>query len=153
MKKFKNFRKKLKTRKILMSVGLSWKLVFGQAGVGYAQPYIFNYKSRVVQEKVILNQPHEALKSTLEIHCGDLGKLSSPGSRAKADARRNAQAGKYSSKSSVIPGANAFVPQTPWKSFRIWQGGWTTKSHSHRIDTKCWVREKRSIIQLYRYYA
>ena len=111
MQKFKNFLKKLKTRKILMSVGLSWKLVFGQAGVGYAQPYIFNYKSRVVQEKVILNQPHEALKSTLEICCGDLGKLSSLGSRAKADARRNAQAGKYSSKSSVIPGANAFVPQ------------------------------------------
>ena len=70
-----------------MSVGLSWKLIFGQAGVGYAQPYIFNSKSRVVQEKVILNQPHEALKSTLEIRCGDLGKLSSPGSRAKADAR------------------------------------------------------------------
>ena len=68
-----------------MSVGLSWKLVFGQAGVGYAQPYIFNSKSQVVPEKVILNQLHEALKSTLEIRCGDLGKLSSPGSRAKND--------------------------------------------------------------------
>ena len=35
-----------------MSVGLSWKLVFGQADVGYAQSYIFNSKSRVVQEKI-----------------------------------------------------------------------------------------------------
>ena len=75
---------KLKKRKILMSVGLSWKLVFGQAGVSYAQPYIFNSKSRVVQEKVILNQPHEALKSTLEIRCGDLGKLSSSGFTSKS---------------------------------------------------------------------
>ena len=52
MQKFKNFLKKLKKRKILMSVGLSWKLVFGQADVGYAQSYIFNSKSRVVQEKI-----------------------------------------------------------------------------------------------------
>lgn len=32
----------------------------------------------------------------------------------KADARRNAQAGKYRSGSSFIPGANGFVPQQPY---------------------------------------
>ena len=58
------------------------------------------------------NQPSEALKSALEIRSGDLGKGSSPGSRAKADARRNAQAGKFSSDSTIIPGADGFVPQT-----------------------------------------
>ena len=57
------------------------------------------------------NQPFEALKSALEIRSGDLGKGSSPGSRAKADARRNAQAGKFSSGSTIIPGADGFVPQ------------------------------------------
>ena len=36
------------------------------------------------------NQPSEALKSALEIRSGDLGKGSSPGSRAKVDGRRNA---------------------------------------------------------------
>lgn len=55
------------------------------------------------------NQPPEVLKSALEIRSGDLGKGSSPGSRAKADARRNAL--KYNSGSSLIPGANGFVPQ------------------------------------------
>jgi hypothetical protein len=144
--KFKDFLKKLKSKKreILMSGGLAWKLVFGQANVVSAQQYIFNSKSPVVQEKVILNQeeesnsfdasynsgktiqtgsgyvikiqnqqnqPPEALKSALEIRSGDLGKGSSPGSRAKADARRNAQAGKFSSGSSIIPGANGFLPQ------------------------------------------
>ena len=60
------------------------------------------------------NQPSEALKSALEIRSGDLGKGSSPGSRAKADARRNAQAGKFSSGSTIIPGADGFVPQTTY---------------------------------------
>ena len=60
------------------------------------------------------NQPSEALKSALEIRSGDLGKGSSPGSRAKADARRNAQAGKISSGSTIIPGADGFVPQTTY---------------------------------------
>ena len=60
------------------------------------------------------NQPSEALKSALEIRSGDLGKGSSPGSRAKADAHRNAQAGKFSSGSTLIPGADGFVPQTTY---------------------------------------
>ena len=60
------------------------------------------------------NKPSEALKSALEIRGGDLGKGSSPGSRAKADARRNAKAGKYSSGSTVIPGADALVPQNTY---------------------------------------
>lgn len=60
------------------------------------------------------NKPSEALKSTLEIRSGDLGKGSSPGSRAKADARRNAKAGKYSSGSTIIPGADALVPQNTY---------------------------------------
>lgn len=51
------------------------------------------------------------MKPALEIRSGDLGKGSSPGSRAKADARRNAQVGKHYSGNSLIPGANGFVPQ------------------------------------------
>ena len=54
------------------------------------------------------------MKSVLEIRSGDLGKGSSPGSRAKADAHRNVQAGKFSSGSTIIPGANGFVPQTTY---------------------------------------
>ena len=54
------------------------------------------------------------MKSALEIRSGDLGKGSSPGSRAKADARRNAQAGKFSSGSTIIPGADGFVPQNTY---------------------------------------
>lgn len=60
------------------------------------------------------NQPSEALKSALEMRSGDLGKGSSPGSRAKADARRNAQAVKFSSGSTIIPGADGFLPQTTY---------------------------------------
>lgn len=52
----------------------------------------------------------EYSKFALEIRSGELGK-SDPGPRAKADARRNAQAGKSSLDSTVIPGANGFVPQ------------------------------------------
>ena len=60
---------------------------------------------------LIGNQPiSEGSKSALIIRSGDLGK-SGPGARAKADARRNAKAGKFSSGSTVIPGANGFVPQ------------------------------------------
>jgi hypothetical protein len=55
-------------------------------------------------------QPSEALKSALEVRCGDLGK-SGPGARAKADASRNAKAGKFSSGSTIIPGASGYVPQ------------------------------------------
>ena len=55
---------------------------------------------------LIGNQPiSEGSKSALTIRSGDLGK-SGPGARAKADARRNAK----SSGSTIIPGANGFVP-------------------------------------------
>lgn len=53
----------------------------------------------------------EYSKSALEIRSGELGK-SGPGPRAKADARRNVQAGKFSLGSTIIPGADGFVPQT-----------------------------------------
>ena len=55
----------------------------------------------------------EGSKSALGIRSGDLGK-SGPGPRAKADARRNAKAGKYSSGSTIIPGADALVPQNTY---------------------------------------
>lgn len=61
------------------------------------------------------NQTSEASKSALGIQGGDLGK-SGPGPRAKAHARRNAQAGKHYSGSSLIPGANGFVPQHTYPS-------------------------------------
>ena len=66
---------------------------------------------------VIQNQqnPHpESLKSVLKIQGGDLGKNTGPGARARADARRNAQAGKFSSGSTIIPGADGFVPSTTY---------------------------------------
>ena len=59
------------------------------------------------------NQISEASKSALEVRCGDFRK-SGPGARAKADARRNAKAGKYSSGSTIIPGADALVPQNTY---------------------------------------
>ena len=49
----------------------------------------------------------EGSKSALGIRSGALDKCG-PGARAKADARRNAKAGKYSSGSTIIPGADAF---------------------------------------------
>ena len=55
----------------------------------------------------------EGSKSALGIRNGELGK-SGPGLRAKADARRNAKAGKYSSRSTIIPGADALVPQNTY---------------------------------------
>lgn len=58
-------------------------------------------------------QISEGSKSTLRIRSGDLGK-SGPGPRAKADARRNAKAGKFSSGSTIIPGADGFVPQNTY---------------------------------------
>lgn len=64
--KFKSFFKmskiKGKKRKRIMSGGLAWKLVFGQAA------YIFNSKSPVVQEKVILNQEEESKTSNYDYH-------------------------------------------------------------------------------------
>jgi len=51
----------------------------------------------------------EASKYALRIRSGDLNK-SGPGVRAKADARRNAGGTKSNSGSSIIPGADAFIP-------------------------------------------
>ena len=48
-------------------------------------------------------------KSALEIRSGDLGK-SGPGAQAKSDALKNGKAGKLSSTSSIISGAEALVP-------------------------------------------
>ena len=59
------------------------------------------------------NQTSEASKSALEVRCGDFRK-SGAGGRAKADARRNARARKYSSGSTLIPGADALVPQNTY---------------------------------------
>lgn len=59
------------------------------------------------------NQTSEASKSALEVRCGDFRK-SGPGARAKADARRNAKAGKYSSGSTIIPGTDALLPQNTY---------------------------------------
>lgn len=59
------------------------------------------------------NQTSEALKYALEVRCGDFRK-SGPGARAKADARRNAKAGKYSSGSTIIPGTDALIPQNTY---------------------------------------
>ena len=61
------------------------------------------------------NQPSEALKSALEIRSGELGKGSSPGARAKADARRNFNKG---SGSSIIPGASGYTPQQIYRIYK-----------------------------------
>ena len=58
-------------------------------------------------------QIFEGSKSALEVRGGDFRK-SGPGARAKADARRNPKAGKYSSGSTIIPGADALVPQNTY---------------------------------------
>ena len=56
----------------------------------------------------------EGSKYALGIRSGDhLGKTG-PGPRAKADASRNVKAGKYSSGSTIIPGADALVPQNTY---------------------------------------
>lgn len=59
------------------------------------------------------NQTSEALKSSLEVRGGDF-RTAGPGARAKADARRNAKAGKYSLGSTIISGADALVPQNTY---------------------------------------
>jgi len=81
----------------------SGKTIQIQTGSGY-----------VIKNQNQQNQPSEALKPALEIRNGDLGKGSSPGSRAKADARRNAKAGKFSPGSTIIPGADGFVPKSTY---------------------------------------
>lgn len=55
----------------------------------------------------------EGSKSALKIRSGEFSK-SGPGARAKADARRNAKDGKFSSGSTIIQGANGFVPQSTY---------------------------------------
>jgi len=133
-----------KKRRIFASAVLAGNFLFGNLKPNDLKTQNYSNATPLTQEKVILeesnsfdpsynsgktiqtgsgyvikiqnqqNQPSEALKSALEIRSGDLGKGSSPGSRAKADARRNAQAGKFSSGSTIIPGADGFVPQTTY---------------------------------------
>lgn len=56
----------------------------------------------------------EGSKSLLTIRAGDLGK-SSPGARARADARRNFNKRKQSS---IIPGASGYTPQQIYNIYR-----------------------------------
>ena len=59
---------------------------------------------------LISNQPiSKDSNSALDVRGGDLGK-SGPGARAKNDAHRNAKARRSTSRSSIIPGAEALVP-------------------------------------------
>ena len=62
----------------------------------------------------IQNQQTEAEGSELafKVRAVKLGKGSSPGARAKANARANFKAGKFSSGSTIIPGADGFVRQS-----------------------------------------
>nr|YP_010283261.1 hypothetical protein MKU01_pgp113 [Psammodictyon constrictum]ULD16380.1 hypothetical protein [Psammodictyon constrictum] len=129
-----------KKRKIFASAVVGGNLLFGNLKPNDFKTQNYSNATPLTQEKVILKsnsfdpsynsgktiqtgsgyvikiqnqqtQPSEALKSALEIRSGDLGKGSSQGSRAKADARRNAQAGKFSSGSTIIPGADGYLPQ------------------------------------------
>ena len=60
------------------------------------------------------SQISEPLKSALEVRSGDLGKVSSPGARAKSRAKANAN----QSGSSILPGASAFgTPGTPQHTY------------------------------------
>lgn len=54
---------------------------------------------------------------------GDIPSKSGPGARAKANARRNARAGKFSSGSSLIPGADGFVPKNPYSPYQKYDLG------------------------------
>lgn len=78
---------------------------------------VINTNSKVIKTGsgiLISNQQiSEGSKSALEVRCGDFRK-SGPGARAKADARRNAKAGKYSSGSTIIPGTDALLPQNTY---------------------------------------
>ena len=132
-----------KKRKIFASAVLAGNLLFGNLKPNDFKTQNYSNATPLTQEKVILKsnsfdpsynsgktiqtgsgyvikiqnqqtQPSEALKSALDIRSGDLGKGSSPGSRAKADARRNAQAGKFSSGSTIIPGADGYLPQNTY---------------------------------------
>jgi len=52
----------------------------------------------------------ESSKSALKIRSGELSK-NGPGARARADARRNSKAGKYTSSTIIIPGVSGYTPQ------------------------------------------
>ena len=58
-------------------------------------------------------QIYEGSKSALRIRSGDVSK-SNADARAKADARRNAKAGKWSSGSIIIPGTEVLLPQNTY---------------------------------------
>ena len=99
-------------RRIFASAVLAGNLFFGNLKPND----IKTNTTPLSHEKVISNQqnqPSEALKSALKIRSGDSSKTG-PGARAKADARRNAKAGKYSSGSTIILGADGFVPQNTY---------------------------------------
>ena len=76
-----------------------------------------NYK-----DMQVINTDGKVIKTgsgiLLRIRSGDLEKGSSPGARAKADARRNAQAGKFSSGSSITPGASGYTPQHIYRIYK-----------------------------------
>jgi len=74
----------------------------------------FNQQPELVLEgsQITLDTPSGQI--TLGLPRGGEWQKSGPGSRAKADARRNAQAGKFSSGSTIIPGADGFVPQSTY---------------------------------------
>ena len=114
LKFFKKSRRKSSGRKrrIFASAVLAGNLFFGNLKPND----IKTNTTPLSHEKVISNQqnqPSEALKSALKTRSGDSSKTG-PGARAKADARRNAKAGKYSSGSTIIPGADGFVPQNKY---------------------------------------
>ena len=91
-------------RRIFASAVLAGNLFFGNLKPND----IKTNTTPLSHEKVISNQqnqPSEALKSALKIRSRDSSKTG-PGARARADARRNAKAGKYSSGSTIIPGAD-----------------------------------------------
>lgn len=71
-------------------------------------PYVSRVKTgsgAMIEIQNHQNQTPEALKSALVIRSGDLGK-SGPGARAKADAKANASR----TGSSILPGADGYVP-------------------------------------------
>ena len=92
---------KFKKRRILASLGIISCLLFGRIKLDSANSDIASFKKQIIKERVLI------LKG------GDQSKFG-PGPRAKADARRNAQSEKSGSGSNIIPGANGFVPQSPY---------------------------------------
>ena len=79
-------------------------------------------ESKIKLEIIHLNN-QKFLRRVLILKGGDQTKFG-PGARAKADALRNAQSEKSGSGSSIIPGANGFVPQS-------------TYCHYHKSEPSC----------------